>query len=113
MKAYYILPFLLLGAGQANAQRMQMTPEQRTQRLKDSLALSDDQVKGIVKIYEDVDKQRKDLPGDRQKRMEVMRALMDSSDVKIEAILTAPQEEKYEAIKKQRQERQQNYRRRE
>ena len=41
-------------------QRMRMTAEQRAARLKDSLALNDDQVGKIVTIFQESDKQRQD-----------------------------------------------------
>ena len=43
------------------AQRMQVSPEERAKRLKDSLALNDDQLAKVVKIYQDVDKKRNSL----------------------------------------------------
>ena len=102
--------FLVLASvSSALAQRRQFSPEERAKRLKDSLALNDDQVAKVVKIYQDVDQQRKDLfsagSDDRQARMQAMRSLMDTTDVKIEALLTDTQKTKYEDMKKQRQER--------
>ena len=96
------------------AQRMQMSPEQRAQRLKDSLSLKDDQAAGVLKIFQEMDQRRKDLfsseSSDRQSRMEAMRSLMDTTDARIEALLTAEQKTKYDAMKAQRLQRQQQYR---
>ncbi|HXX64503.1 MAG TPA: hypothetical protein VEO56_11980 [Bacteroidota bacterium] len=107
---------MLLGVGSAQAQRMQMTAEQRAQRLKDTLALSDDQYGKVVTIFQDMDKKRQELfsaaGDDRDARMQAMRSLSDSTDTKIEALLNADQKTKYEDLKKQRMERMQNFRRR-
>ena len=91
------------------AQRMQVSPEERAKRLKDSLALNDDQLAKVVKIYQDVDKKRREIfdsgSDDRQAMMQSMRSLTDTTDVKIEALLTDTQKTKYGDMKKQRQER--------
>ncbi len=106
-----VIPLILILAVQSQAQRMQFTPEQRVGRLRDSLNLDSSQIKGILTIFENTDSQRKAIPDsvDRQQRMQLIGAMMDSADVKIEALLTAPQKEKYESMKKQRR----NFRRRE
>lgn len=97
-------------------QRMRQTPEQRAARLKDSLALSEDQVGKIVTIYQQSDKEREDAMAsagdDRDARMAAMRTVMDNTDTKIESILTDTQKAKYEDMKKQRMERGQGYQRR-
>jgi hypothetical protein len=91
------------------AQGMRMTPEQRTQRLKDSLALNEAQVGKVLEIHKDLEKKRQDLfssaSDDRQARMQAMRTLMDSTDAKVERLLTPSQKTKYEEMKKQRQQR--------
>ena len=87
-------------------QRMRMTPEQRAARLKDSLALSDDQVGKIVTIFKESDTKREDALAaagdDRDARMSAMRTIMDETDTKIESVLTDSQKAKYEDMKKQR-----------
>jgi len=113
----FVCSFLMvLTVCSAQAQRMQMTAEQRAQRLKDTLALSDDQYGKVLTIYQDMDKKRQELfssaGDDRDARMQAMRSLSDSTDTKIEALLTADQKTKYEDLKKQRMERMQNFRRR-
>jgi len=107
MSLVAVLAFVGLWAQPAHAQRMQMTAEQRTQRLKDSLGLSEDQAASVLKIYQDMDQQRKDLfsseSSDRDSRMQAMRSLMEKTDTKIEALLTPDQKTKYDAMKQQRQ----------
>ena len=101
--------FLMLASSSALAQRMQLSPEQRAKALKDSLTLSDEQLAKVVKIYQDADQKRKDAfssgSDDRQARMQAMRSIMDTTDVKIEALLSDTQKSKYDDMKKQRQER--------
>ncbi len=103
-------------ASQAMGQGMRLSAEERTKALKDSLSLTAVQADSVLKIYKEMDKQRQELfssgQGDRQSRMDAMRSLGDKTDAKIEAILTAAQKEKYEVMKKQRQERMQQFRRR-
>ncbi|HUI63718.1 MAG TPA: hypothetical protein VL126_02665 [Bacteroidota bacterium] len=107
---------IVLSLCSAQAQRMQLSAEQRAQRLKDTLALSDDQYGKLLTIFQEMDKKRQELissgSDDREARMQAMRSLSDSTDTKIEALLTADQKTKYEDIKKQRMERMQNFRRR-
>jgi protein CpxP len=101
-------------ASPAAAQGMQMSPEQRTQRLKDSLALNDTQTKQVLKIYTEMDTRRQELfssgPEDRDARMAAMRSLRDSTDVKIEALLTPTQKVKFDELKKRRAQRGQGMR---
>jgi Spy/CpxP family protein refolding chaperone len=97
-------------------QRMQMSPEQRTQRLKDSLALTDSQAVQILAIFRENEVKRSELfdvnSGDREAMRESMRILARETDAKIEAILTPDQNEKYQVLKKQWQERRGEFRRR-
>jgi len=90
-------------------QGMRMTPEQRAARLKDSLALSDDQVGKLIPIFQESDRKRTeamDAAGDdRDARMAAMRGVMESTDKQIESILTDTQKAKYEGMKKQRMQR--------
>ena len=79
-------------------QGMRATPEQRVARLKDSLALSEEAFAAAG--------------DDRDARMAAMRSVMDSTDTKIESILTDSQKAKYEDMKKQRMQRGQGYPRR-
>jgi hypothetical protein len=97
-------------------QGMRATPEQRVARLKDSLALSEAQVAQLLPIYQESDKKREAAfaaaGDDRDARMAAMRSVMDSTDTKIESVLTDSQKAKYEDMKKQRMQRGQGYPRR-
>jgi Spy/CpxP family protein refolding chaperone len=97
-------------------QGMRATPEQRVARLKDSLALSEAQVAQLLPIYQESDKKREAVfaaaGDDRDARMAAMRSVMDSTDTKIESVLTDSQKAKYEDMKKQRMQRGQGYPRR-
>jgi Spy/CpxP family protein refolding chaperone len=97
-------------------QGMRATPEQRVARLKDSLALSEAQVAQLLPVYQESDKKREAAfaaaGDDRDARMAAMRSVMDSTDTKIESILTDSQKAKYEDMKKQRMQRGQGYPRR-
>jgi len=114
MKYHLLLLFLaLLFAGVSVspvlAQRMRLSPEERTQQLKDTLGLNEEQAGKILAIYKDADKQRQQLfdtaPDDRDARMAAMRSLGEKTDAKIEALLTPEQKAKYQEIVKQRQQR--------
>lgn len=98
---------LTLVASDGLAQGMRATPEQRTQRLKDSLSLNEDQSSKVLTIYQEMDQERSELfnasGGDRQAMMESMRGLNEKFDGKIEALLTPGQKVKFAAIKKQRE----------
>jgi len=87
-------------------QRMRMTAEQRAARLKDSLALSDDQVGKIITIFQESDRQREDAVAsagdDRDARMAAMRKVMEGADARIDSVLTDSQKAKYDEMKKQR-----------
>jgi Spy/CpxP family protein refolding chaperone len=111
--------FLTVAAAPTPAQqqqRMQMSPEQRTQRLKDSLALTDSQAVQLLAIFRENEVKRSELfdvnSGDREAMRESMRILARETDAKIEAILTPEQNEKYQVLKKQWQERRGEFRRR-
>jgi hypothetical protein len=94
---------------QAYAQRGQISPEQRTQRLTDSLHLTAAESLKVVQIYMEMDQERKTLlgsdAGDRDSRMEAMRNLMAKTDAKIEDVLTPDQKIKYQELKKFRRQR--------
>ncbi len=86
---------------------MRMTPEERAKMLKDSLGLNDQQTEQITNIFKDMGAKRQalmDSVSDRDARREAMMSMMKSADEKIEALLTPDQKDKYEAIKKARQE---------
>jgi Spy/CpxP family protein refolding chaperone len=97
-------------------QGMRATPEQRVARLKDSLALSEGQLAKLLPIYQESDRKREAAfaaaGDDRDARMAAMRSVMDSTDTKIESVLTDSQKAKYGDMKKQRMQRGQGYPRR-
>lgn len=118
---YALLPLavlLMIGSPSlSNAQqRMRMTPSQRAAQLKDSLALTDDQVGKIVVIFQESDSLRQNAVAaagdDRDARMAAMRKVMTDTDTKVESVLTDSQKTKYEAMKAQRMQRGQGYQRR-
>ncbi|MGA9407128.1 MAG: Spy/CpxP family protein refolding chaperone [Bacteroidota bacterium] len=91
----------------AMAQGMRMTPEERVKMMKDSLGLNDQQAAQIDSIFMDMGAQRQalmDSVTDRDARREAMMSMMKAADDKIEALLTPDQKDKYEAMKKARQE---------
>lgn len=105
--------FLCVAVLQASAQRPpMMTPEERTKQLTDSLSLTKDQQTKVLKIYQEVDKKREEIfnanSGDRDAMRSAMREVMDKTDKDIEALLTAKQKTKYEAMKAERMQRWQN-----
>lgn len=87
-------------------QRMRMTPEERAARLKDSLALNEDQVGKVVVIFKQSDAKRQDAfaaaGDDREARMSAMRKIMDETDTRIDSVLTDSQKTRYGEMKKQR-----------
>ena len=112
--ALFVVSVLLLcGATmQASAQRQMISPEEQTKRLTDSLSLNKDQSAKVLAIYQDMDKQRQEIfnsnSEDREAMRTAMRSLMDKTDTKIEALLTAKQKTKYEEMKATRMQRWQN-----
>ncbi len=104
--------FLCMAALQASAQRQMPTPEERTKLLTDSLSLNKDQSAKTLKIYQESDQKRQEIfksnSEDQGARREAMRDLMGKTDQKIEALLTATQKTKYDAMKVQRMQRWQN-----
>ncbi len=116
-RLFVIMMFLAaIGTVQGFGQRMMMrSPEERAKLLKDSLSLSDEQFGKVVKIYQDMDQQRKDMfesgSSDRQQRTQAMRDLTDKTDQKIDSLLTDTQKAKYDELKKQRQQRGPGFRR--
>lgn len=80
--------------------RQQMSPEDRAKQMQASLKLTDDQTTKVVAIYKEQAAKRDSMMkagADRQ----AMRPLMQASNEKIQAILTAEQKE---AWKKQQEE---------
>ncbi|CUS77896.1 LTXXQ motif family protein [Candidatus Kryptonium thompsonii] len=84
------------------------------ERLKQELNLTPEQVTKIQKILDSAQKQaeidREKYQGNREAMMKAMRERWEKIDKEIEAVLTKEQKKKYEAIKKERQERMREWR---
>jgi Spy/CpxP family protein refolding chaperone len=108
MLLFLVVTFLAgVSASPGLAQGMRLSAEERTQRLKDTLSLNEEQAGKILAIYKDADKERQELfasgSEDRDARMAAMRSLSEKTDTKIEALLTPEQKTKYQELVKQRQ----------
>lgn len=83
--------------------------EQMTNRLKDSLQLSTEQVKKVRAIYDSMQvrmaSDREANRGDRDAMMQAMRTRTEKADKEIEALLTPDQKKKFEVFKKEREQR--------
>lgn len=137
MKKLFLITILFLGVfslaqaqrgtgerpSQAGGERQRMDPaervERQTQRLKETLSLTDEQtvkVKAIFTKYSEKQREAFDKARasgeefDPEKMRSQMQATMASQDNEIKALLTAEQKVKYEAHIKERQERMQNFR---
>ncbi len=103
---FFFFLFMLIVPSIVSAQMMRMSPEERANRLKDSLSLSADQTKKVLAIFQDDQKKMQELfqnnQGDRESRRAVMGKMRDSTDTKIEALLTPEQIKRYEDMKKNR-----------
>ena len=90
------------------AQRGRQTPEERAQRLKEQLSLTDSQTVLVTAIYkqsqQDMSAKMDSLKSDDpQARRQLMRETMDKSDADVQKILTDDQKKKFDELKKQRQ----------
>lgn len=85
---------------------MMATPEERAQRLKERLSLSEEQTKKVQEIFKKSEKERQDkmesVRGDRDAMREQMTAIMAVTDKEIEKLLTGEQKKKYDELKKER-----------
>ena len=97
--------------------RMRRSPEEQAKALQTQLKLSDDQTAKITAIYATQAKSRDSIMtasnGDRQAAFQAMRPLMESTNARIKAVLTADQAaafDKYqqEMMERRRQQMQQN-----
>jgi Spy/CpxP family protein refolding chaperone len=109
MKKSFVFMFavLLLASSMTMAQQGRGGGvEQRIQRLKDSLSLSDKQTEQIKAIYtkaqEQMQKDRDSLQGDREAMQKVMIARNAATDSLIVKLLTPEQKKKYVEIQEQR-----------
>lgn len=91
------------------------SPEERAKQLKEQLTLTDEQTTKVQKIFEDGQKTAMDKMGsnmgDREAMRKVMMEVTAKQDSLIEKLLTKEQIAKFEAVKKERQQRMQQFRR--
>lgn len=91
------------------------SPEERAKQLKEQLTLTDEQTTKVQKIFEDGQKKAMDMMGsnmgDRDAMRKVMMDVTAKQDSLIEKLLTKEQIAKFEALKKERQQRMQQFRR--
>src|SRR5689334_5817640 len=82
------------------AQRMRMSLDDRVNALKEKLSLTKAQTDSVRVICEVANKERSDAfqahSGDRGAMREEMQKIMESTDKKIEALLTDEQKKKYD-----------------
>ena len=92
----------------ANAQRVQQTPQNRAQHLKESLSLTDEQTAQVQTIYENSQKEMSalsdSLKGNGKSMRQGRRDIMDKANKQIEQILTDDQKTKFAELKKTRTE---------
>lgn len=88
------------------AQMMRLSPEERANRLKDSLLLTKEQTAKVELIYKENQIAMQALfdssAGNRESLRPAMQKQAQKTDSKIEAILTDTQKQKYEEMKKNR-----------
>ena len=92
----------------ASAQRVQQTPTNRAQHLKESLSLTDEQTAQVQAIYENSQKEMSavsdSLKGNGKSMRQARREIMDKADKQIEQLLTDDQKTKFAELKKKRTE---------
>lgn len=104
MKKFTLLTVLaLLGFGSMSAQRgdkrPQMSVEQRVEKLKKELNLTDDQVKQVTTLYTDFQKK---MQSAEKGNREQMRAERDKLNKQVEAVLTDEQKKSFKKMQTQR-----------
>jgi len=92
---FFLLPVFVLSQNK-------MTPEERTERLKERLSLTDDQAENVLFIYQMTDvkiaeEMKKNLTD--EERREKMTKIMTNIDKQIESLLTPEQKIEYEKLK--------------
>ncbi len=96
-----LILFLLLLPALSVAQN-RLTPEERTERLKERLSLTDEQAENVLFIYQMTDvkiaeEMKKNLT-DEERRNKMIK-LMENIDKQIESLLTEEQKVEYEKLK--------------
>jgi periplasmic protein CpxP/Spy len=87
--------------------RPRMSPEEQAKGLQTQLKLTDDQTAKVTAIYQAQSKSMDSLRtanngGDRQAMFQAMRPMMEASNTKIKAILTAEQKEAFDKMQAER-----------
>jgi periplasmic protein CpxP/Spy len=101
--------FLIFVSGFIFAQPRMMSPQDRAKNLQDLLKLNDDQTQKIVQIYTVSDsimsEKFNDTTLSRSDRRTFMRSNMDSTNAKIEALLTDDQKAGFQKYLQERRDR--------
>lgn len=111
MKKIMLMCCFLLGISAVSfAQgRQQRSPEEQAKQLKEQLKLTDDQTAKLTAIYQTQAKTRDSIRtaanGDMQSMRQAMMPLMQSTNAKIQAILTPEQKTAYDKMVAERMER--------
>ncbi len=109
-----VVALLVISSSALVAQGMRISPKDRADTLKVRIGLNDKQTEQVAKIYEEqqteFQKLREENMGDREAMRAAMTEIMQKTDAKIEKLLDKAQLKKYEAFKKERQERMQQRR---
>ncbi len=102
----FVLSAVVLLTATAFSQPRRMSPTERTNDLKAKLELTAAQTDSVRAIYEVADSTMRAVfqsaGGDRSAMRDRMMAIRDSTDKKIELLLTGTQKEKFAAYKKER-----------
>ena len=112
MKKFLLMCCFLMGiAAVSHAQGggMRKSPEDRAKDLQTQLKLTDDQTAKVTAIYKEqavkMDSVRTAANGDRDAMRSAMRPMMEATNAKIKAILTAEQAAAYDKAMKERMDR--------
>jgi Spy/CpxP family protein refolding chaperone len=101
-----LIVFLFVASSTSYSQPMRMSLEDRVKALKDTLSLSDEQAAKLTEIYKESDTERQKIREESQGDMTVMREAMtklrESTNAKIDSILTPDQMKKFEEYNKAR-----------
>ncbi|SDP96202.1 hypothetical protein SAMN05428975_4179 [Mucilaginibacter sp. OK268] len=112
MKKLLLMCCFLIGisaVSHAQGGGMRKSPEERAKDLQTLLKLSDDQTTEITAIYKEqatkMDSVRTAANGDRDAMRSAMRPMMETTNTKIKAVLTADQAAAYDKAMKDRMDR--------
>ena len=111
MKKLLLMCCFLIGISAASHAQggMRKSPEERAKDLQTQLKLTDDQTTKITAVYKEqatkMDSVRTAANGDRDAMRSAMRPMMEATNTKIKAILTADQAAAYDKVMKERMDR--------